>query len=266
MSITPSFSANDARVARASRERIVIVKWDRLRADAIARAAREICPEAEIALYHTADEATKSLRSAPARLGLIGLTLPDSDGLDLLVCAGRERWFERILVVSGRRDERSRHGLRTARIDGFFDCSSEDPAGLPAAIRCVVEGGFHFSPEWLAKPAGSDRRLATLAQLLTETELQVFAVLGDGSDDRQAAARLGMGVTTVHSHRQHIMRKLGVQSRTELMREALRRGVVRFTETGRVLTPGLEHALAERASRSRDPFGSREDPRRASSF
>jgi DNA-binding CsgD family transcriptional regulator len=91
--------------------------------------------------------------------------------------------------------------------------------------------------------------------LLTETELLIFAVIGDGSDDRQAAARLGLSETTVHNHRQNIMRKLGVRARTDLMREAIRRGVVRFTTTGIALTPGMERALTDRVARSRDPFG-----------
>lgn len=237
-----------------SNERIVVVKSDRLRADGIVRAAREVYPEADITLCRSAAEAIMSLRAAPAALGLVGLMLPDMDGLDFLARAGRERWFDRIMVVSGRKDERTRQSLREAQIDGFFDIAVECPSGLVAAIRQVAGGGAYFSPGVLGSASVVLRGAATVEQLLTETELRVFAVVGDGSDDGEAAARLRMGVATVHSHRKNIMRKLGVQTRTKLMLEAIWRGVVRLTEAGRVLTPGQEEALATRAARVPDIF------------
>ena len=239
------------------RERIVVVKGDRLRAEGVAQAARAACPEADVAVFQSAAAAAASLRAEPAALGLIGLNLPDQDGLDFLALIDRERWCRRVLVVAGRRDERTLQVLRGARIDGWFDLTAEPPAALVAAIREVATGGTYFQP---GRPESG--RIAatgpTLAQILTDMELRIFAVVGDGSDDRQAAERLGLSAATVHNHRQNIMRKLGVQTRAELMREALRRGVVRFTETGGVLTPGLEQALAERAARSRDPFRAKE--------
>ncbi len=233
-------------------ERIVVVKEDRLRAAGIADAARWACPGAEVTVCHTAAEARAVLRAAPAALGLIGLDLPDQDGLDFLAIDARERWCGRILVVSARNDERTRHVLRTARIDGFFDCGREAAAGLVPAIRRVMAGGYY-------RPAGGldplENENGSLAQLLTETQLLVFAVIGAGLDDREAAEVLGMGESTVQTHRKHIMQKLGLHHRAELMTEALRRGVVRWNKAGKVITPGLEEALAARATRSRDPFG-----------
>jgi DNA-binding NarL/FixJ family response regulator len=208
-----------------------------------------------VTVCDTAAAATASLRAAPAALGLFGLALPDQDGLDLLAMADCERWCRRVMIVTGRRDERTLQVLRRARIDGWFDIAAEPSGELVAAIRKVVAGGAFFSAGVLLAdkfPAGGP---PTLGQLLSETELLIFAVIGDGSDDRQAAARLGLSETTVHNHRQHLMRKLGVQTRTELMREAIRRGVVRFTTTGIALTPGTERALDDRAAGSRDPFG-----------
>ncbi len=195
-----------------SRERIVVVKSDRLRAEGIAGAAREVCPEAEVTLCYSAAEATASLRAKPATLGLIGLTLCDRDGLDLLALAERERWCQRILVVTGRSDERTRQGLRSAQIDGCFDTSVEPPDRLVAAIRQVAEGGAYFSAGVLGPTSVVAGAAATIAQLLTDTEIQVFAVVGDGCDDGQAATRLGLSESTVHNHRQRIMRKLGCRA------------------------------------------------------
>lgn len=257
MSGSMGYSMREDNVLPLSCERIVVVKGDRLRADAIVRAAREACPGSEITVCHSASEATAVLRSRPARLGLIGLTLPDRDGLDLLADAGRERWFDQILVVSDRRDERTRYCLKAAKLNGFFDCAGDDPAALAPAIRKVVSGFTYFSPEVLDVRIGFTGKRTKLTQVLTATELQVFGVVGDGCDDNQGAERLGMHETTVHTHRQRIMRKLAVRIRTDLMREALRRGVVRFTAAGRALAPGQEHLLAEHALRRRKRSGAR---------
>ncbi|MBC7369574.1 MAG: response regulator transcription factor [Undibacterium sp.] len=240
------------RCVPAVRERIVVVKGDRLRAAVIAEAAREACPAGEVIVCHSAADAVVVFGAEPAALGLIGLDLPDRDGLDLVALAGRERWCGRLMVVSGRSDERTRHVLRTARIDEFFNSAREEVEGLVHAIRRVRAGGYYLTAGAL-DPV--ENEVGALAQILTETELQVFAVIGAGLDDAQAAEVLDMGEATVQSHRKHVMKKLRLHHRSELMREALRRGVVRFTPSGEVLTPGLGEVLAARGGRSRDRFG-----------
>ena len=57
----------------------------------------------------------------------------------------------------------------------------------------------------------------------------MFSVIGDGCDDKVAAARLGLRESSVHSVRRELHRKLGAQHRGELIRLAAQRGYVRFT-------------------------------------
>ncbi|MEO5959277.1 MAG: LuxR C-terminal-related transcriptional regulator [Opitutaceae bacterium] len=154
--------------------------------------------------------------------------------------------MSRLLVISGRQDERSRNFLRAAPIDGFFDWASEEVESLSNAIRRVGNGGRYFSATF---NPGSSRAgsVVPLSVLLTPTELQVFAVIGDGSDDRRAADRLNLSAKTILTHRQRIMRKLGVQTRSEMMLQAMRRGMVRVTEQA-VLRPGFEGTLAAGAN------------------
>jgi DNA-binding NarL/FixJ family response regulator len=248
--------------------RIMVLKWDLLYADAIRRVARDVFPDAEILVCRSGETALHTLRDNRADLGLFGLTLPDTDGLDLLTLVGEELLVHRLLIISGRRDERSRQALRGARIDGFFDAFSEDGAALAVAIRCVGNGGSYFSPsarEFSHGPAPGTR--LNLNQVLSLIELQVFSVIGDGSDDESAGTRLGMSAQTVHSHRRAIMRKLGVQTRTELMKAAIQRGIVRIT-TDNVIRPGFDRLLGERDTRGHslsplasETFGSAPSPR-----
>jgi DNA-binding NarL/FixJ family response regulator len=150
---------------------------------------------------------------------------------------------DRLLVVSARNDEQSHQVLRQVPIAGFFDCLSEDTDNLGIAIRRVGSGGRYFSASSLV-PGGARR--PTLNQILSQTELQVLAVIGDGSSDQDAADCLGLSATTVHCHRQHIMHKLDIQTRAALMRTAIERGVIRFS-ADRVLRPGMERILAGRS-------------------
>lgn len=220
----------------------IVVKGDRLCAYALRRTAAEIFPETKVLVCHTGAQALAALRRSPVQLGLFGLGLPDIDGLDLLIRVAEERLVDRLLVVSARNDEHSRQVLRQVQIAGFFDCQAEDADNLGVAIYRVGCGGHYFSADRLAY-IGAKR--PTLNQILSQTELQVLAVIGDGCSDQEAADCLGLSASTVHCHRQHIMHKLDIQTRTALMRTAIERGVIRFS-ADRVLRPGMEQILAGR--------------------
>ncbi|MGH7958775.1 MAG: response regulator transcription factor [Opitutaceae bacterium] len=116
------------------------------------------------------------------------------------------------------------------------------------ALRVAMQGRRYFSPVPSRDNAEADEDRLPLVERLSPTELQVFVIIGGGCDEQRAADWLGMSKHTVHTHLQRVMRELGVQTRVEVMREALRRGYVRLTPE-RTLYPGSEHLLAERARR-----------------
>jgi two-component system nitrate/nitrite response regulator NarL len=187
----------------------------------------------------------QELREVPARLAIVALNLPDIDGIDLIEMIATERLVWRVLVILDRTDEHTLTRLRHAQIDGIFSSQLEPLARLEEAIVVLASGGrvvCHATP-----PMTSKESRPRLDQLMTPHELLVLAVIGDGCDDSAAAARLGVAVETVHWHRQRIMRKLGVQSRGDLVRAALCRGVVRI-EQGVVLRPGFDRLLAARTA------------------
>lgn len=216
---------------------VAIVKWDRLCADTLKRYAERAC-SCSAAVYHTVTSAVQTLRAAPCAFVITGMTFPDVDGIDFVRIAFDQKLARRILVVSGRQDEHLKHMLKSSPITGYYDSNFEAIYNLENAIRTVYDGGTYFSPTFQQRVPVMKGRVV-LAQLLTSAEMQVFAIIGDGSDDEQAAERLGIKAATAHCHRQRIMRKLGVQTRVELMRTAIQRGVVRITPD-RVFRPGCE--------------------------
>ena len=62
---------------------------------------------------------------------------------------------------------------------------------------------------------------------LTDREKQVLKVVAEGRSNKEVAELLGISVKTAMSHREHVMLKLGAHNRTDLVRFALRLGVIR---------------------------------------
>ncbi|HVS51708.1 MAG TPA: response regulator transcription factor [Opitutaceae bacterium] len=228
--------------------RIVVAKWDALYAETLRLACVRAFPETPVEVCRSGAATLAVLRGARADFALLGLTFVDLDGTDLLETIVRERLAARLFVVSGRKDENSLRALRTARFDGFFDPFEENVDALVAALQQVAAGRGYISPG-LCRRLVVQRSQGVIAQRLSPAEMQVFAVIGDGSDDREAAARLGLSEATVETHRRNILRKLEVSTSAKLVREAVRLGVVRIGPDGAVVRPGFEQSFAERRAR-----------------
>lgn len=228
--------------------RVVIGKWDALYADALRAACGRAFPAAETLVCRRGAEVLAALRAARADFVLTGLTFVDLDGVDVLQAIGRERLAGRVFVVSGRKDEHSLQALRTVPFDGFFDPFAENVESLVGALQQVAAGQGYLSPT-LRAVFLTQRKVGVLAPRLTPTELQVFGVIGDGTDDAEAAERMGLRVATVQTHRRNIMRKLNVPTSAKLVREAVRLGVVQIKPDGQVVRPGLEELMAARQGR-----------------
>jgi DNA-binding NarL/FixJ family response regulator len=107
-------------------------------------------------------------------------------------------------------------------------------ADLVAAIRSVARGGLVLDPEIardaLAGEATTDQSREASGdeyERLTDREKQVLKLVAEGRSNKEVAALLDISIKTAMSHREHVMEKLGVHNRTDLIRFALRHGVIR---------------------------------------
>lgn len=94
---------------------------------------------------------------------------------------------------------------------------------LVACIRDVLAGKTYLAPSAAAKLA----ERVTQVQL-TPRELAALRLLANGHSNKEIATALGISERTVKTHLGHLFEKLGVTSRTEAVRVATRRGLVRF--------------------------------------
>ena len=237
--------------------RILILREDRLYAEALSHAVIRQFPGAEMVVARSVKSAAAILAEKPFDLIVTGLrATADGDVLELLMWwTTRRQNAQRVLVVTADRHFRPLDALRRMGIAGVFDTSHEAPEELATALRVVTEGGRYWSRNLIDFLAEAKVDSTPLACLLTAGEEVVLSIVGDGSDDAAAAQQLGVSPATVSTVRRDLHRKLGVQHRGELIRFAAQNGFVQFTPSG-IVRPGFALFSAEYYARRLRRFGS----------
>jgi DNA-binding NarL/FixJ family response regulator len=121
--------------------------------------------------------------------------------------------------------EALRHGAAAYVLKGSA------PGELVRAVREVAAGRHYLSPPLSERAIEAYRSQAQGQTLepydtLTTREREVLHLAAEGRQNAAIAERLGISPRTAETHRTHIMRKLGLHSQTELVRYALRRGII----------------------------------------
>jgi DNA-binding NarL/FixJ family response regulator len=95
------------------------------------------------------------------------------------------------------------------------------------AIRQVLDGGIYLSEKMGSKLmhqliGGKSPEAGSVLARLSDRELEVFGLIGQGKGTRQIAEQLHLSVKTIESHRAHIKEKLDLHSANELVHTAIR--------------------------------------------
>jgi DNA-binding NarL/FixJ family response regulator len=103
----------------------------------------------------------------------------------------------------------------------------EATENILGAIRQVLGGGVYLSEKMGAKLmrqwiGGKPRQGGSSLERLSDRELEVFGLIGQGKGTRQIAAHLRLSVKTIESHRAHIKEKLNLKDANELVHTAIR--------------------------------------------
>jgi DNA-binding NarL/FixJ family response regulator len=228
--------------------KVLILKNDRLCGHVLKQTMEKMFAEAEVSLFRWARDALRALRLAPIAFALLDTQTEDMDGLDHIPAFSRSGRVQHTLVLLGRSDERTLAELQHLRCDALLDADSADVAEMQHAL-CEIAARRPYASASLVR---SQVRVSAAfnPHLLTPHEELALSVLGEGSDDEKVAERLGCSPETVRTHRAHIMRKLDLHHKGELMRYAIGQSYVRFTSTG-ILHPGFKYRLSE-CRKSRD--------------
>jgi DNA-binding NarL/FixJ family response regulator len=173
----------------------------------------------------TAAGALRAIAAANPDLVIVGLSLADASGLDLIKNLLQLEPDRPVLVLSTYDEVLYADRVVRAGARGYLN------KGLPTAevlgaIRKVLRGGVFLSERMQSRllgklTAGLPAGLISDAQQLSDRELEVFRLIGEGCSTRRIAAQLRLSVSTVGTYRAKIKDKLGLASPAELVQRAV---------------------------------------------
>jgi len=178
----------------------------------------------------TADEAVRAARLEKPDVVLLDVVMPGRSGLEALDDVLEAAPDTKVLVLSMQDDPRYVREAFAAGASGYLLKEAAD-AELVAALREVAAGGHYVHPALGARIAAADAAAQAKAASdpLSDREREVLRLLALGHTNQEIAKMLYISVRTAETHRAHIMQKLRLETRAELVRYALEQGMLEGT-------------------------------------
>jgi two-component system response regulator NreC len=173
----------------------------------------------------SASEALRLARELAPDIVLLDVTLPGGSGLDSISPLLEVAPNAKVLMLSMHEDPTYVRAALEAGASGYVvkDAAFQE---LIDAIRRVAAGESYVAPSLGAKLAVS-RASTGEDDDLSEREREVLVLLARGYTNQEIASRLFVSVRTVESHRAHILTKLRLSTRSDLVSYALDKGLLR---------------------------------------
>jgi DNA-binding NarL/FixJ family response regulator len=158
---------------------------------------------------------------------LLDIAMPELGGFEATLEIRKRSPRTRILVLTQYEEREYVRRFLKAGVSGFV-LKRTAGSGLADAIRSVHAGGLVIDPE-VARDAlddASGQGRSDPWDALTDREKQVFTLIAEGKSTKEVAQLLGISIKTAMTHREHVMQKLQVHNRAELVHMAIRLGVL----------------------------------------
>jgi len=175
----------------------------------------------------TARDAIFEARALKPDVILLDVVMPDQSGLDIIPTLLHENPDTKILMLSMQDDPRYVREAFEAGAAGYVLKEAADTE-VVGALRAVAAGERYVHPTLGARlvAAEAEERKRAEADPLSEREREVLRLLALGHTNQEIAKMLYISVRTAETHRAHIMQKLRLSSRAELVRYALENGLI----------------------------------------
>ncbi len=178
----------------------------------------EFCGEAE-----DREEALRGIAETRPHLAIIDLRLRSSDGLDLIRDLRDRHPDVKTLVLSMQDESITAERAVRAGARGYVS-KQEPPKRIMEAVQTVLRGDIYWSERAAAVVASriaSPKDNTSIADRLSERELQVFELVGLGRSTQQISDALHIDISTVETYRARIKDKLGLRDGSELLQKAI---------------------------------------------
>lgn len=210
----------------------------------VRRGLRELMAgEPDLEVCGEADDAPAALRQIEATrpdVAVIDLSLKTGHGIELI--RDIKLRDERIrMLVSSMHDESlfAERALRAGAM-GYLN-KQESPDKIIDAIRQILRGDVYLSPRMTARLlhrlVGGESLERCAVETLSDRELEVFQMIGQGLTTKQIAGKLHLSHKTIETHREKIKSKLNLKNSAELTRYATQWSL----EDGRSSSEAKEH-------------------------
>ena len=176
------------------------------------------------------EEAVAMVRDLRPAVVVMDITMPYSDGIEATRAIRDACAATRVLILTMHVDDVYIRQCLKAGACGYLLKNAKN-LDLAQAVRAVARGGAVFSPDVAAVLregylTAGERPVEDNLALLTDREQDVLRFIAEGLTNRDISTRLDVSVNTVDSHRKHLMEKLGLHNTAEIVRFAVRKGIV----------------------------------------
>lgn len=162
---------------------------------------------------------------------LMDIAMPGINGLEATRDIKRTWPAIQVIALTVHHNDEYFFQMLTAGASGYVP-KGADPADLVEAIRTAQKGEVFLHPSLTTRLVRDYLRQARLGEVsdsydvLSERERQVLRLLGEGHTTTEIADLLTISASTVQTHRAHIMEKLSLKKRSELIKYAIRHGLM----------------------------------------
>jgi len=162
-------------------------------------------------------------------LVILDISMPRMSGLETLERIRTKHPSTKTILLSVHADPPMIRSAVALGVDGYV-LKNARRSEIISAIRAVLRGGSYFSPtvarEIVAQIRDPQPATEQPFSILSAREREVLHLIAEGLAAKEIAVQLGISTKTVEAHRTSLMRKLGVRKATELVRYAVRHGLI----------------------------------------
>ena len=170
-----------------------------------------------LALAITGPEGIAQCQELQPDVVLLDLQLPGAGGFEIAATLSQLKKPPRIVMLTMLTSDAVLYAATRPHISGMLWKGDSINADLHPAVAEALAGRKYYSPKIQADLQAMRSDPNAFFKILSDREIDLLPWLGRGENDEKIAARAGIHATTVRSHRQHIMGKLGLSSTPELM-------------------------------------------------
>ena len=180
-------------------------------------------------------DAVEQCRRLKPDVVLMDINMPGLSGLEATLEIKHDLPKTKVLVLTQYEDREYVRRFLKAGVAGYV-LKRMLGSELTSAIRSVAQGGLVLDPRVALEamqdlgPAQTRAADEDLYETLTDREKQALRLVALGNSNKEVAETLGISVKTAMSHRERVMEKLNLHNRTDLIKFAIKKGVIRVEQ------------------------------------